>query len=208
MKRGSSSSSSSFSGLSCLLLLVCCSFRWTSSFHVPSALSRSHRHHCLFSRESIDAPDDSSEQLKSSENEDDDQYDEVVDQSPSQMPIPGLEKAWRYAKKPLMSIGSKGATAAHGNSLRQLLDSHTAVKVKVVSTQSYDDKSLQSVFLHLRDLAVESGASIDMELLQARQSERILLIGMPGTLDRIQSGDFPPEPVVWSKDPKERKIVM
>lgn len=41
------------------------------------------------------------------------------------------EKAWRYAKKPLLSIGAKGATGSHGNSLRQLLDSHTVVKVKV-----------------------------------------------------------------------------
>lgn len=41
------------------------------------------------------------------------------------------ELAWRYAKKPLLRIGSKGATLTHGNSLRQLLESHTAVKVKV-----------------------------------------------------------------------------
>jgi hypothetical protein len=41
------------------------------------------------------------------------------------------EKVWRYAKKPLLRIGSKGATHAHGNSLRQLLDDHTVVKVKV-----------------------------------------------------------------------------
>jgi hypothetical protein len=41
------------------------------------------------------------------------------------------EKAWRFAKKPLLHIGSKGATHSHGNSLRQLLDDHTVVKVKV-----------------------------------------------------------------------------
>lgn len=41
------------------------------------------------------------------------------------------ELAWRYAKKPLLRIGSKGATLTHGNFLRQLLESHTAVKVKV-----------------------------------------------------------------------------
>jgi hypothetical protein len=43
----------------------------------------------------------------------------------------GMEKAWRHAKKPLLSIGSKGATHSHGNSLRQLLEDHTVVKVKV-----------------------------------------------------------------------------
>ena len=46
-------------------------------------------------------------------------------------PLGAIEKAWRYAKKPLLSIGAKGATFAHGNSLRQLLESHTIVKVKV-----------------------------------------------------------------------------
>ena len=40
------------------------------------------------------------------------------------------EKVWRYTKKPLLRIGSKGATHPHGNSLRQLLDDHTVVKVK------------------------------------------------------------------------------
>lgn len=40
------------------------------------------------------------------------------------------EKVWRHAKKPLLRIGSKGATHSHGNSLRQLLDDHTVVKVK------------------------------------------------------------------------------
>jgi len=42
-----------------------------------------------------------------------------------------LEKTWRYVKKPLLSIGAKGATASHGNSLKELLQDHTAVKVKV-----------------------------------------------------------------------------
>jgi hypothetical protein len=45
--------------------------------------------------------------------------------------IDGMEKTWRHAKKPLLSIGSKGATHSHGNSLRQLLEDHTVVKVKV-----------------------------------------------------------------------------
>lgn len=44
---------------------------------------------------------------------------------------PNMELAWRFAKKPLLRIGSKGATQTHGNSLRQLLNDHTAVKVKI-----------------------------------------------------------------------------
>ena len=47
------------------------------------------------------------------------------------------EKVWRYVKKPLLSIGSKGATLTHGNSLRQLLEAHTVVKVKV-NTKKFD----------------------------------------------------------------------
>jgi RNA-binding protein YhbY len=46
-----------------------------------------------------------------------------------------IEKAWRHVKKPLLSIGAKGATFAHGNSLRQLLEAHTVVKVKVNTKQ-------------------------------------------------------------------------
>lgn len=42
-----------------------------------------------------------------------------------------LEKTWRYVKKTLLSIGGKGATASHGNSLKELLECHVAVKVKV-----------------------------------------------------------------------------
>ena len=49
----------------------------------------------------------------------------------SNIPDKLMEEVWRYAKKPLISVGGKGATNKHGNSLRQLLDDHTIVKVKV-----------------------------------------------------------------------------
>ena len=62
------------------------------------------------------------------ENNEDDFEILFEDQEP---PLDAIEKAWRYAKKPLLSIGAKGASFSHGNSLRQLLDSHTVVKVKV-----------------------------------------------------------------------------
>jgi RNA-binding protein YhbY len=48
----------------------------------------------------------------------------------SNIPDKLMEKVWRYVKKPLISVGGKGVTNKHGNSLRQLLDDHTAVKVK------------------------------------------------------------------------------
>lgn len=111
-----------------------------------------------------------------------------------QPPLDNLEKAWRFAKKPLLRIGSKGATLAHGNSLRQLLDSHTAVKVKI-NTRRFDG-SLEEAFHALRSLAEESGAVKGIELIQARDSESMILFGMPGTLKRIEEGSFPlpPEP--------------
>ena len=45
--------------------------------------------------------------------------------------LDALERTWRYSKKPLLRIGSKGATLTHGNSLRHLLEDHKVVKVKV-----------------------------------------------------------------------------
>ena len=52
---------------------------------------------------------------------------------------------WQYVKKPLISVGGKGATIKHGNSLRQLLDDHTVVKVKV-NTKSFG--KLQGIARH------------------------------------------------------------
>ena len=54
----------------------------------------------------------------------------------SNIPEKTMEEVWRYVKKPLISVGTKGATIKHGNSLRQLLDDHTVVKVKV-NTKSF-----------------------------------------------------------------------
>lgn len=102
-----------------------------------------------------------------------------------------MERAWRHAKKPLMSIGAKGATLTHGNSLRQLLEQHTVVKVKV-NTRMFDN-SLQQAFFKLVQLAEENGAPPGIELLQARESEKIILFGWPGTRERIDHNDFPPQ---------------
>ena len=88
--------------------------------------------------------------LFSTTNQDDNDHgplDEVIDeddfeilfkdavQSERQQNLSPMEKVWRYAKKPLLSIGAKGATFSHGNSLRQLLDAHTVVKVRVNTKQ-------------------------------------------------------------------------
>ena len=116
-----------------------------------------------------------------------------------------MEKAWRYVKKPLLSIGAKGASKSHGNSLRQLLEAHTAVKVKINprSFSNGNDRSetkqqppLDTAFAQLVQLAEESGAVKGIELLQARDGkEKTILFGMPGTRERIKGGDFPPPPL-------------
>ena len=100
-----------------------------------------------------------------------------------------VEKCWRFVKKPLLRIGSKGATSSHGNSLRQLLEDHMAVKVKV---NTKTDGSLEKAFETLRDLAVENGAPKDIELIQYRDGDKMILFGSPGTLQKIKEGTFPP----------------
>lgn len=112
---------------------------------------------------------------------------EHSDDTPEQM-----ERVWRSVKKPLLRIGARGATAKHGNSLRQLLDDHTAVKVKI-NTAPYGG-DLETAFDTLKQLAVASGAAPDLELLQCRAGEQIILVGLPGTRKRIEAGDYPPPP--------------
>eukprot|EP00192_Tetraselmis_astigmatica_P021116 CAMPEP_0117667206 /NCGR_PEP_ID=MMETSP0804-20121206/10828_1 /TAXON_ID=1074897 /ORGANISM="Tetraselmis astigmatica, Strain CCMP880" /LENGTH=277 /DNA_ID=CAMNT_0005474887 /DNA_START=118 /DNA_END=951 /DNA_ORIENTATION=+ len=41
---------------------------------------------------------------------------------------------WDSIKKPLMSVGQKGVEESHGNSLRELLNAHSVVKVKFTSS--------------------------------------------------------------------------
>ena len=112
------------------------------------------------------------------------------------------QKAWQHAKKPLLRIGGKGATKSHGNSLRQLLDQHTVVKVKV--NPSAFDNSLLNAFDVLKQLAVESGASDGLELIHIRTSDKVILFGKEGTLDLIDAGDFPPPPPP-PREPREEE---
>lgn len=103
-------------------------------------------------------------------------------------------KAWQHAKKPLLRIGGKGATKSHGNSLRQLLDQHTVVKVKVNSGPF--DGSLESASEVLKQLAIDSGADADIELIHIRNSDNIIMFGSAGSLEMIDNGAFPPPPPV------------
>lgn len=96
-----------------------------------------------------------------------------------------MEKTWRSLKKPLISIGAKGVSQSHGNSLRQLLEAHTAIKVKVRGLP------LETAFDQLVDAAQSVGAPGNLELLQSRSSDAIMMIGLPGTRERIAEGTFP-----------------
>ena len=96
------------------------------------------------------------------------------------------EKTWRYANKPLLRIGVKGATSSHGNSLRQLLEDHTIVKVKV-NTRPFDS-SVEVASKTLLELAVNNGAPADMEIIQFREGSKEILFGLPGTLQRMEEG--------------------
>ena len=107
------------------------------------------------------------------------------------------EKAWRHAKKPLLRIGAKGASHSHGNSLRQLLDDHTVVKVKV-NPKKFG--SLENAFEALKGLAEENGAAPGIEMIQMREKDKIILFGAPGTKDKLKAGTFPPPPLPKPED--------
>jgi RNA-binding protein YhbY len=124
---------------------------------------------------------------------DEEDFDESLFKEPKKN-LDQMEKAWRHAQKPLLRIGSKGATLTHGNSLRQLLDAHTVVRVKV-NTRRFG--TLKEAFKQIAELAIESGAPEGIEMLQAREVDKVILFGLPGTLDKINKNEFPPpEPVV------------
>ena len=143
--------------------------------------------------------DETSSTLNDDDSDDDISFlfeeDEEKDAAPQKVAYEDLdvqEKAWRHAKRPLLRIGSKGATHAHGNSLRQLLEDHTTVKVKV-NTKKFHN-STQEAFEVLKNLAIENGAPPDLELIQLREGTKEILFGMPGTLQKMQEGTYPPPP--------------
>jgi hypothetical protein len=87
----------------------------------------------------------------------------------------------------------------------------TTGKIPVMGTLQYDYQasqislripdfcfspgSLENAFESLRDLAVENGAIPGIELIQMREKDKIILFGLPGTLQKIKEGNFPPPPL-------------
>jgi len=99
-----------------------------------------------------------------------------------------MEMAWRFIKKPLLRLGSKGAAPSHGNSLRELLKTHKVVKVKVNNRRGI---TLEEAFENLRNLAEASGMIEGIELLRTRPSENLFMCGVKGTLKLIEDGEYP-----------------
>lgn len=54
--------------------------------------------------------------------------------------------------------------------------------------------TLDKAYETLRDLAIESGASEGIELIQMRDKDRTIMFGLPGTLENVENGSFPPPP--------------
>ena len=123
----------------------------------------------------------------------DDSFDSSGDdETPSNTAAtPGIDAAWRHVKKPMLRIGGKGTTETHGNSLRELLNAHTAVKVKV---NTHKLGSLEDAFEEIKALTEKSGKIKGIELIHVRPSDNMILFGLEGTLDLINAGDYPPPP--------------
>lgn len=102
-----------------------------------------------------------------------------------------MENAWRYVKKPLLRIGSRGLAESHGNSLKELLAQHDAVKVKVNTGKL---GTLGEVFNQLKELAEKSGAPSGIELIRIRPSDNTIMFGSCGLSEKIVNGDYPPPP--------------
>jgi len=141
-------------------------------------------------------PEQSGVLEENDDNDEEEDFEFLFDEPPVE--LDPTERVWRYAKKPLLRIGSKGATHAHGNSLRQLLEDHVVVKVKV-NTKKFNN-SVQQAYETLRNLAVENGAPADIELIQLREGSKEILFALPGTLKRMEEGAFPPPVPVATDD--------
>ena len=63
--------------------------------------------------------------------------------------------------------------------------------------------TLGKAYETLRGLAIESGASEGIELIQMRDKDRTIMFGLPGTLENVENGSFPPPP----PPPKDDAVV-
>jgi RNA-binding protein YhbY len=101
-----------------------------------------------------------------------------------------IDKAWKHIPKPLLRIGGKGVADSHGNSLKELMNAHTAVKVKINTTKL---GSFEDVFEMLK-VVLEKKDVQGVELIHVRESDNTIMVAKSGTMDKIQDGSFPPPP--------------
>jgi hypothetical protein len=52
--------------------------------------------------------------------------------------------------------------------------------------------SVEKAAAALKSLAVENGAPEDLEIIQTREYGNTIMFGIPGTLKRMEDGEFPP----------------
>lgn len=116
-------------------------------------------------------------------------FDDELETAPSSNS--NIESAWRFAKKPFLRIGGKGISETHCNSLIELLNAHTVVKVKF-NTQQFG--SLENAFEAMKELTEKTGKMKNIELIQFRNSENVVMFGIPGAMGLILEGSFPPAP--------------
>jgi hypothetical protein len=65
--------------------------------------------------------------------------------------------------------------------------------VRITSNETLLE-SLATVFGVLRDLAVDNGAPSGIELIEAREKDKTILMGLPRTMAMIERDEFPPPP--------------
>ena len=69
-------------------------------------------------------------------------------------------------------------------------------------TSLYRVGTMEHAYEVLKELCEESGAPKGIELIQAREGDKVIMFGLPGTMEKIQAGEFPP-PVVEKEDTRE-----
>ena len=65
---------------------------------------------------------------------------------------------------------------------------------------------MEQAFEQVRELVKESGGPEGIELVQARDKEKVIMFGLPGTLERINKGDFPPPLTRFEKDKQDNNL--
>mmetsp|Transcript_5230 Transcript_5230/g.7069 ORF Transcript_5230/g.7069 Transcript_5230/m.7069 type:complete len:188 (-) Transcript_5230:181-744(-) len=114
-----------------------------------------------------------------------------------------MEIAWRHIKKPLLRIGKSGMTESHGNSLRDLLSQHQAVKVKINTNKL---GTLEEVFYQLKEYTENAGSSKGVELLRVRPSDSTIMVGSAGLSELISQGEFPSKKALEIQAYKRQKV--